>query len=185
MSLAYYKFQWKYTQCAIVCHTHIHLCIYTYVYCTHVSVYINSWQLMEPLTRIITAHNCVMVSERLLIHSLFTVQFTKLCEWFSMYRSVSFTRNFSFSFSHVVYVGKKLFSKCISVCVCVHVNGCMRDWKQRDTLSREVEWTSAEYLFASAMYDIWKRYSNFRASVHISKLFTCGCTNLIKSFTWA
>lgn len=36
--------------------------------------------------------------------------------------------------------------------------------------------------FICFMHDIWIRYSNFRPSVHISKLLKCGCTNLIKNF---
>lgn len=131
-----------------------------------------------------------MVLVRLLIHSLFTVQFTKLCEWFSMYSPALGLSHFPGTFlslSHILCMSSVESYVVECVCFCVYMwIGCMRDIENNEMpLSREVEWTSASiYLLPSCMI-FRKRYSNFRPSVHISKLFTCGCTNLIKSFTWA
>lgn len=132
-----------------------------------VCVYINSWQLMEPLTRI----NCDGLCARSLsLIRKFSVH-AKLSKWFSMWA--------------FYLVSTRLMES--------YHRHCLRNmWEieivnesERDGVAAEVERANCECLFVSAMYDIRVRYSNFRPSVHISKLFTCGCTNLIKSFTLA
>lgn len=105
----------------------------------------------------------------------------------------------SLTFSHSpVSVARKNFAngfqcEALGVCVCVRLGKklsqtsvCVNvvEWgtEERDEWNCVI-WNECECLFVSRHIRV--RYSNFRQSVHISKLFTCGCTNLIKSFTSA
>lgn len=64
-------------------------------------------------------------------------------------------------------------SLCLSPCIFPTGDVCQMSL---NVFSQKVEH------FICFMHDIWIRYSNFRPSVHISKLLKCGCTNLIKNF---
>lgn len=81
-------------------------------------------------------------------------------------------RWWSYLVEHFEYV-----AWCVPDCrfwFCALFNGTQL-FKCSQNLCSQKSWA-----FICLMHDVWIRYSNFRPSVHISKLLKCGCTNLIK-----